>query len=376
MQPYPGSFGVAGIEVTQAIQDMDHTVPLIAGKPTLVRVYLSDRLSPPALDVWGEIEITGPHGTIIVGSPDPVCLDPARHVQLQAARLDLAASLNFALPQRINQAGKYTIRVKRVHTRSSSDLVDTTPDVSRPVHFIYAAPLRLHVIIFRHKGGYPQRTHKPRQLDYYLLVSWLRRAFPVPTVIVSRVTTNANPVWQGHLDFSRDINAQITAIRASDMDNGMDPLTHYLGMLSDGEGLTPVTGLASSFGEDDIAAVACAPAGVPTGNWAWDTDGSYGDWYGAHELAHTFGRRHIGHCDNQNADDPNYPYDDGLISGPCGEFVGVDVGDTTVKLVPRRVYSGAQSHDVMSYCDYIWLSDYTYRGVMQRINDEAAGFAP
>ena len=30
----------------------------------------------------------------------------------------------------------------------------------------------------------------------------------------------------------------------------------------------------------------------PTGSGAggWDTDGSYGDWYGGHELAHSFGR--------------------------------------------------------------------------------------
>jgi len=35
------SVSVAGIEVTQAIQNLAHQVPLIAGKATVVRVYLN-----------------------------------------------------------------------------------------------------------------------------------------------------------------------------------------------------------------------------------------------------------------------------------------------------------------------------------------------
>lgn len=41
-EPEPAVTGhLDGIEVTQAVQDLAHSVPLIAGKATVVRVYLS-----------------------------------------------------------------------------------------------------------------------------------------------------------------------------------------------------------------------------------------------------------------------------------------------------------------------------------------------
>jgi hypothetical protein len=55
-----------GLEVTQAIQDMTHAVPLIANKRTVVRVYLSSRSSHP-MTVRGTITVTriSSHGTSI-----------------------------------------------------------------------------------------------------------------------------------------------------------------------------------------------------------------------------------------------------------------------------------------------------------------------
>ena len=35
-----------GIEIAQAVQDINHTVPLVAGKRTIVRLYLDTEESP------------------------------------------------------------------------------------------------------------------------------------------------------------------------------------------------------------------------------------------------------------------------------------------------------------------------------------------
>src|SRR3712207_8372674 len=45
--PYTTLFRSDDIEVVQAVQDLGHTVPLIAGKTTVVRVYLSTTGSAP-----------------------------------------------------------------------------------------------------------------------------------------------------------------------------------------------------------------------------------------------------------------------------------------------------------------------------------------
>src|SRR6266568_34436 len=45
-----------GMEGTQSIQDLSQSVPLVAGKRTVVRLYLS-YFSSPGVTVWGEIAL-------------------------------------------------------------------------------------------------------------------------------------------------------------------------------------------------------------------------------------------------------------------------------------------------------------------------------
>ena len=75
-------------------------------------------------------------------------------------------------------------------------------------------------------------------------------------------------------------------------------------MVSDGGGF--MRGCAM----DIPAYVASGPTG--TGTWGWDFDGSYGDWYGGHELGHTYGRGHANFCGAGGG--PSYPYAGGRIS--------------------------------------------------------------
>ncbi|MFL6333272.1 MAG: hypothetical protein ACJ754_08030 [Pyrinomonadaceae bacterium] len=106
----------------------------------------------------------------------------------------------------------------------------------------------------------------------------------------------------------------------------------------------------------DPTAVASGPAGDPEGGW--DTDGSYGDWYGAHELAHTFGRLHPGFCDGNSEDDAEFPFKDGQLSNGNGAFVGFDIGDEQHG-IPMQALPGSRWHDVMTYCERQWISSYT-----------------
>jgi hypothetical protein len=121
--------------------------------------------------------------------------------------------------------------------------------------------------------------------------------------------------------------------------------------------------------------VASGPTGPAT--WGWDVDGSYGDWYGGHELGHTYGRRHPGFCGETQSDLANYPFDNGQLANSDASFAGFDVGDP-VNGLPMAALRGTQWHDVMTYCNFQWLSAYTYLGVRRRLADEdglAAGGA-
>jgi hypothetical protein len=115
--------------------------------------------------------------------------------------------------------------------------------------------------------------------------------------------------------------------------------------------------------------VASGPTGP--GTWGWDTDGSYGDWYGGHELGHTYGRRHPGFCGESMSDLDNYPFENGQLANGNDSFVGFDVGDPA-NGIPMRALPGMQWHDVMTYCDRQWLSAYTYLGIRRRLAAEDA----
>jgi hypothetical protein len=72
----------------------------------------------------------------------------------------------------------------------------------------------------------------------------------------------------------------------------------------------------------------------------------------AHELGHNFGRNHV-NCGGPSNPDGSYPY-------TATTSIGVTGWDPAYNLL-----RGKDSHtDFMSYCNPLWISDYTYKAVM------------
>jgi hypothetical protein len=70
----------------------------------------------------------------------------------------------------------------------------------------------------------------------------------------------------------------------------------------------------------------------------------------AHEWGHNWGRQHSP-CGGASSPDPNYPYANAAIG-----VYGFDLTTSTLK--------PPTATDVMGYCGNQWISDYTYRGVL------------
>ncbi|MES1188581.1 MAG: M66 family metalloprotease [Myxococcales bacterium] len=83
---------------------------------------------------------------------------------------------------------------------------------------------------------------------------------------------------------------------------------------------------------------------------AWDTV--------AHELGHALGREHApcGITDPSDLDS-EYPYANATLGG----IYGFDFD--AMKLIKPK-----PAKDVMSYCTPVWISDYTYRGIFERLD--------
>src|SRR5207253_2926364 len=103
--PTPAGAGLAiqAIEVCQAIQSADNAVKLVANKGTLVRVYIDEASVAAITRLRGEIELrTSAQGpSTFVPAMNELVLDPAH----RAVRENMAASLNFRLPDAATQPG-------------------------------------------------------------------------------------------------------------------------------------------------------------------------------------------------------------------------------------------------------------------------------
>lgn len=363
-----GNVSLQGLEVIQVVQNLAHSVPLIAGKPTLVRAYF-DRPTGGTLSVRGELKIETPAGTVLqtVPSINTVTVDPADNGNLRAKRESLDLSLNFLLPPDAVVTGQRRFSIKTVVEAGSGEAVSAINLNSVNVSFLRTPPLRVRLFLLRYSTGNPPVVHLPTALDRALVKSWLKRAYPVSEVLITEVTVNSNMTWAFTCN---QVNAQLSAIRNQDISGGaIDRRTHYYGLVADGNGANFMRGCAAVPTTPNPAAVGSGPTGAA--NFGWDFDGSYGDWYTGHELGHTFGCPHPGSGCGETSDDPNFPYPNGQISDAGGTFVGLDIGDRSLGL-PMAVLPGTQWHDVMTYCSNQWLSYYTYKAIRDRLVAEDA----
>jgi hypothetical protein len=356
-----------GIEVTQAIQDMNHSVKLIAGKAGVVRVYLSYP-NQTAITVRGELALqrSPGGGSLIIPSLNTVVLDPSQVGRLDTKRQNISLSLNFLLPSNQTTDGALFITLASLTDTGTGRPVDVSQLNARiNVTFTASPPLRIRILGIRYISGSPPAFQVPSVLDFGLINSWLKRAYPIAEVISSQAIVDANATPPFSCD---QINAQIAAIRALDMSGGADKRTHYFGLVSDGGG-PMMRGCSAIPASPDPSAVGSGPTGA--GTWGWDFDGSYGDWYTGHELGHTFGRLHPGSGCGETSDDPNYPFPAGQLARADDAFVGLDVGDPAFNL-PMVALPGTLWHDVMTYCQKQWVSSYTYEGIRARLAAEDA----
>lgn len=354
-----------GLEVAQTIQEPLNSVVLVAGKVTVARLYLGVQ-GANRIRVRGKLTVkNGSQAAVVIPSLNEVDIDTALNGQLPRKRSDIALSLNFLLPAQTIVAGTATLTIDSITDPATGSAVPVTGAATTTVTFVAGAPLRLRLIGMRYQNTTGPQTVAPAQRDVDLIFSWLRRAYPIPRLDATYVVVNATKRWEFD---ATDVNAQLAAIRRQDIAAGTDRRTHYYGVVADGFGF--MRGRASAIPQTpDPSAVASGPTGSV--GFAWDRDGSYGDWYTAHELGHTFGRFHPGFC-NQTFDDTQYPYQNGQLADAGSKpFVGVDTGDGAAAIAMAAL-PGVDWHDVMTYCERQWLSDYTYEAIRTRLLAEDA----
>jgi DNA-binding beta-propeller fold protein YncE len=385
---------VDAIEVTQSVQDLAQSVPLIASKSTMVRVYAHSSSSTPIAGT-----LTAVAGATSVRIQSTGTMVPSNDA-LPARRADLSKSLNFVLPDSVTGRGR--IRLELTALGGTSFGANGCPGCARDVTFEPTLEMRVRAVPFRYQlPGYSKV--QPRAADIDELQSWLQRAYPISKLDYSTqqvAYTGPLQTTDPYFDCT-NVNAQLINMRNQEVSAGRDARTHYYGLVYWAPAVTFngsffMRGCANYLPVSaDPSAPASGPAYIPFAG-SWDVGApSVAGWYGGHELGHTLGRQHAGPVAGHNpagdevapcpwnstefctslpcgiavGPDHNYPYSASQLAGANLAPVGYDEGDATHT---RRAMASPTWHDIMSYCDYEWLTDYTYRAAMNRLRDEDA----
>ncbi len=380
------------VEITQGVQTMDNSVRLVAGKRTFARFHVWVK-EPGDLTSWRTTAtLKLYHNGSFVATLNPID-SPGGYKNLQPDAewvTTFDTSFLFEIPSEYTDG---TLRlVADVNPFSfhfdETDMSDNQADITVTFEDVPEMFLRMYNVDYRDPGG--TTYYSADTVHMARLASWLRRAYPISKMPFrwSRIKYEGKVIWypngqiiqyDGGRPGCKDANGLIgNAYFWERKDNPNDyAIEKYYGLVDDGGGfMRGCSGDIPSWG-------ASGPAGDPAGysGWqTWDFDGSMADWYGGHELGHAYGRHHAQFCEADAGGVlgfypggyENYPYVSGNISPKIYDW-GIQYGYGAFDVVygfdywPDFTIYDPEWKDVMTYCDNIWISDWTYHKIMNKM---------
>ncbi len=343
-------FVADSLEVTQAIQDLNNSVRLVQNKRTFVRFHVHSADQPAdAVRALLKVEQGGNESWLVPLNANQLVLQP------KPDRGVLDHAFLFELPDDFTTGT--VILTGYLNPGDTTDRERNYDNNQISTTVVFEAVPTINLVLYRLGYQLDGVEYWASVDDRNQLADWLRRAYPVSDLRVWDRT-----LWLGDAAVNQNgeltnptcasVNATLVSKKLWDTSYGATGVpvdAHYYGLMDDGGGFMRGCSLGAPF------FVGSGPTGEMT--WGWDNDGSYGDWYGAHELAHTYGRDHAGFCGATEG--AAYPYAKGRISPSLtgdDAIYGFDIGT-------KALYSPAFK-DLMTHCGFQWIGDFTYEGLM------------
>ena len=351
--PPEATINIASAYITQAAQNLDGTVPLVAGRDGLLRVFATS-------DVVNSYGIEG-HVTVYTGVREwqGSMTTPAGGIGLEIEEGRLDRSFNLRIPG--EQLGPGSIVLIRLTPDSDANLTSAsqlvrsfTPDVRE------VAPLDVKIVPIQygwHKnsGTNDAVAEFARDLverDSEDQLRFTRTFLPISSLNMSLrepYITFADTTQEGGIGLLNEIQL-LRHVEAGGTDQ------YYHGLLS----FPNFSGPGWGFG--GIAANIPAYTALTISH---RSDGSFrGDGFGetlAHELGHDVNLRHAPGCGAPGSD-WNYPHERGTIG-----VWGYDVTAGESGLKPPGI------SDYMTYCDPTWVSDYYFEKSLDHLSRPGRG---
>lgn len=373
--PPPPGVEITGIEVTQGIQDLDNSVRLVERKRSVARVYVkrapgftSQPLTMYLYGIRSSCTMTG-CGSGYLGSIIPSnAAGPLLVVPEAPRRKRIGDSFYFTLPWEWTNTTE--LRLHAVLGRPGEPA--PACNINAPYETVgFDIGTELHMKFVRMQYTY-SGLQTATANDQNKAESYIKRLYPLSKLVATDM-------------YFRDEKLMSHVLRLSDfcLDEPVDKRNECAGkhvrLLL---GAMQVTGALDVIGNADgaYAMIPQIPASLdPTGQYFTRgacctariaSGASNSPSTAAHEIGHMLGRQHP----NEGADlckhegnDPNYPYPLSAIHplfpyDPERGLAGFDIGDPLMN-IGRRAIGPDAFYDLMGYCSFEWISDYTWDGL-------------
>lgn len=323
------------------------TVPLVEGRPGVVRVFYSTDGEYDGEQVTGRLtvgdEVFESEPTFLEESSDPDDLDSTINVSFGVDDLP-GGELSWSVD--LVQEGDFASEGAARYPREGAS--ETEVEAAANV-------LRVVIVPFSYEADGSGRVPNLDDEQVEKIRRYFHKLYPVTDVElgVRDVVPFASALGP---DGSGWFNAGLATVAARNED-GADEDVYYYGMFNPTEtlqqfcfggcllGVTLLNDEPADIGNPQFRIA----IGVGFESRAADV--------AAHELGHSHGRGHAP-CGPggslPDGIDPSYPYDDGVIGVHGHDFYEDELLDPS------------DSTDIMGYCDDQWVSDYQYRALHER----------
>ena len=319
---------IDGAYITQSVQALDNSVPLVAGRNGLLRVFVrasgANSAQPPV-----RVRFYNSSGTLVSTT---TISSPSTSVPTTLDEGTLVSTWNQTLTGAFLQPGlRLLLDVDPNNSVSEPNESDNTwPADGTPVTLDIRNVSTLFVTLVPVVQAARGDTGRVTEANKGNFIAPMYRMFPVANIdaaVRAPYTFSGAELASGGANWQA-LLMELNALRVSEATGRMYYGVVRVGYNSGAAGLGYI-GLPAAIG--------------------WDYQPS-GTEVMAHELGHNFGRLHAP-CGNPAGPDGQYPYSGAVI----GSY-GYDILSGSPKAASLR--------DLMSYCDPPWISDYTYRGIL------------